>query len=307
MSQPTVLRTIVGMPAYNESKYIGSLILQARQYADEVIVVDDGSSDRTATIAELAGVTVVRHGENRGYGAAIQSILSEARKRQPDVLVIMDADAQHDPGEIPSLVRAVKEGSDLVVGSRQIGRENIPAYRKIGQKVLTGLTGVLSKEKLSDTECGFRAYSRKAIAILNPKEKGMAISAEIISEAFAHGLKVTEIPVSAIYTVDGSSLSPVSHGLGVLNRIMAMISERRPLLFFGLAGGILAILGILAGIGVVTTYYSSSVLATGTALLSIMLLTIGILTIFTGLILNVLVKRISSTLEQSKRTKTEHN
>lgn len=289
-------KIMVAMPAYNEEKYVGTVALQAREYADEVVVVDDGSADRTAKVAELSGATVIEHGENRGYGAAIQSILAHAKKRNPDVLVLLDADAQHDPEEITRLIKAISEGADLVIGSRKIGRTNIPRHRYFGQKVLSYFTRVLSRSKLSDTESGFRAFSRKAISVLEPKEKGMAISAETVSEATAKGLKVTEIPISVIYTEDGSTLNPVRHGFGVLNRIMVMISERRPLLFFGLCGGIFIVLGIVAGVIVLQILFTSQMLHVGTALISMLLITVGILSISTGIILNVLVKRLSDSL-----------
>lgn len=290
-------KIIAAMPAYNEGKYVGSLVVQARQYVDEVIVVDDGSTDHTSRVAELAGANVVRHGENRGYGSAIQSILAEAKKQDADILVILDADSQHNPDEIPSLVKAVSEGSDVVIGSREMQRSEIALYRRLGQRVLSRLTRVASREKLSDTESGFRAYSRKAIDTLELKETGMAVSSEIVSEANAKGLKITEVPVSVIYTEDGSTLNPVRHGVGVMNRILVMISERRPLFFFGLFGGILLVIGLVIGIIVIWAYYfSTNVLATGAALISILLVTSGLLSIFTGIILNVLVRRIDRQL-----------
>jgi len=291
-------KIIAAMPAYNEAKYIGSLILQARQYADEVVVVDDGSTDHTSKVAELAGATLVRHAENKGYGSAIQSILREAKKRSTDILVILDADSQHNPEEIPSFIKAVSEGSDLVIGSRKLGiRSNVPPLRGIGQKILSYLTNVLSGRKLSDTESGFRAYSNRAIAMLELHETGMAVSAETISAATAKGLRITEIPISVTYTKDGSTMNPVRHGVGVFNRIMTMISERKPFLFFGLVGGIFLALGLIAGGTVIWLYfYSTRVLATGTALVSVLCVTVGILSIFTGIILNVLVRRIGNSL-----------
>ena len=291
--QPKIL---VGMPAYNEEKYIGSIVLQAQQYADEVIVVDDGSTDRTLKVAKLAGATIVRHAENKGYGSAIQRILAEAKGRDSDVLVILDADSQHNPEEIPSLIKAISEGYDVAIGSRKMQKDSIPWLRRSGMKVLSYLTNILSKKKLWDTESGFRAYSRKALAMLGPKEKGMAISAEIVAEAAAKGLRVTEVPISIAYTKDGSTLNPIRHGLGNLNRIMAMISERRPLLFFGSCGSICIVLGIVAGVSVLQTLFASQVLLAGSAMISMLLITIGVLSIVTGIILNVLVKRISGSL-----------
>ncbi|MFC1908814.1 glycosyltransferase family 2 protein [Chloroflexota bacterium] len=287
-------KIIVAMPAYNEEKYIGSLVLNSRQYADEVIVVDDGSTDNTAGIAELAGASVVRHEGNRGYGSAIQSIFNEAKKRNADILVTIDADSQHNPEEIPALVKAISEGSEVVIGSREMQRNAIPTYRRIGQKVLSKLTYVVSRRKLSDTESGFRAYSQKAINELDLNEKGMAVSSEIVSTAARKGLKVTEVPVSVIYTKDSSTMNPVRHGVGVLTRIMVMISERRPLLFFGILGSISIVLGLVAGILVARTLFAIQVLNMGSALISMLLITVGVLCISTGIILDVLVRRLGN-------------
>ena len=286
------MKIIVGTPAYNEAKYIGSIVLQARQYAREVIVVDDGSIDQTLRVAQLAGATVIRHNENRGYGAAIRSIFKEAMKSEADILVILDADSQHNPDEIPILVEAVSKGSDIVIGTRKMQRKVIPFYRRIGQTVLSNLVRVLSRNKGFDTESGFRAISKEALAVLDLKETGFAACSEMISIASRKGLKVTEVPISVTYSKDSSTMNPIKHGLGVLQRIMVMISERRPLLFFGLIGSMCVIAGTALAVLVVRIFYDNQVLATGYALMSMLFVTIGILLISTGLILSVLVKRI---------------
>ena len=291
MTETSKHKIIAAMPAYNEEKYIGTMVLKTRQYVDEVIVVDDGSRDKTSEIARLAGATVIRHDRNKGYGAAIQSILAEAKRRNPDVLVLLDADAQHNPSEIPHLIKPISEGFDFVIGSRVLKKNHIPYYRRIGQKVLLYSTRVLSGKRLSDTESGFRVFSKKAITTLQLKENGMAVSAETIAEAAKRRLKVTEVPISITYTKDSSTLNPLAHGLEVLVRIIAMISERRPLFFFGLSGGILVILGLIAGVRVLQILSTSGMMPIGTALISVLFLTIGIFSIFTGIILYVLVTR----------------
>jgi glycosyltransferase involved in cell wall biosynthesis len=282
-------KIIACMPAFNEEKYIGTLVLQTRQYVDEVVVVDDGSSDGTVEIAALAGARVVKHDKNRGYGAAIQSIFAEAKKADPDILVILDADAQHNPKEIPALIKPILDGKyDVVIGSRQKQAIKIPLYRRIGQGIILRSVKTLSGDKLTDTECGFRAFSRKAVRELELNETGMAVSAETVAEANRKNLKVTQVPVDVTYTPDGSTLNPVKHGLGVLARVLAMISEQRPLFFFGLGGLILLIIGLVFFIRVVALFTDTRVLPTGNTLITVMMFALGVLFIFAGLILSVL-------------------
>jgi glycosyltransferase involved in cell wall biosynthesis len=282
---------LVGIAAYNEARYVGSVVLQARQYVDEVIVVDDGSTDNTAVVAELAGATVIRHDKNRGKGAAIQSILAEAKKGNPDILVLLDADAQHDPNEIPALIKPVLEGFDLVIGSREAQKDKTPRYRRIGQKVIFRSSRLASKANVADSESGFRALSPKAIKKLDLKAHGFAIESEMITRAVEKNLKITEVPISNIYTRDGSTLNPIRHGIDVLSRIIIMISQRRPLFFFGLAGGILLVIGLIIGIRVIDIAVTTGNLAIGSTILTALLIIAGILSIFTGVILNALGRR----------------
>jgi glycosyltransferase involved in cell wall biosynthesis len=301
MAEPSRPRVIAGLPAYNEDKYIGTLVLDTRQYVDEVIVVDDGSVDDTARIAGLAGADVLSHPQNLGYGAAIRSLLAEARKRDADILVILDADSQHDPQEIPSLVQPIQEGFDFVVGTRegQVGR--IPLYRRVGQKVILNSLNILSGQRLSDSECGFRAFSRKALDTLNLKESGMAVSAETIAEATRCNLKVTQVPVSVTYHKDGSTLNPISHGLGVFTRVLIMMSEQKPLFFFGLAGIVMMVAGLFAGAFAIGLYSRSGVVSVPWSLLAGFLLILGTISFFNGITLHAITDIVRDALSRKKR------
>jgi hypothetical protein len=291
MSKVSRLRVIAAIPAYNEERYIGSVVLKAKKHVSEVIVFDDGSTDDTTEIARLAGAIVLRQESNYGKGAAIKGILSEVRNHPPDVLIFLDADGQHNPDEIPRLVDAIQQGYDFVVGSRKAEKKKTPFYRRIGQGVLSFGAGVAAKgRKVMDTESGFRALSQKMIQDIDLTENGFAIETEMIIKATEKGLKMTEVPISAIYVQDGSTQNPVRHGLGVLNSIVSMISERRPLLFFGIGGAVLCVLGILAGIRVLASFSRTNEFAIGTAILCAVFLITGVFSVFTGIVLNILTK-----------------
>jgi glycosyltransferase involved in cell wall biosynthesis len=290
-TQQTGLKILAGICAYNEARYVGSIVLQAKQYVDDVIVVDDGSTDNTTAVAELAGATVIRHTRNKGKGAAIQSILAEAKKRNPDVLVLLDADAQHDPNEIPVLAKPISEGFDLVIGSRKAQEHKTPLYRRIGKSVIFRSSRIASRTKVYDSESGFRALSPKAIKKLDLKSQGFGIESEMIANAAEKKLKITEVPISNIYTKDGSTHHPIWHGIDVLGRIVIVISQRRPLFFFGLAGAILLVIGLIIGIRVINIAANTGELALGSTILTTMFIIAGILTIFTGIILNALGRR----------------
>ena len=290
-TQQTRVKVLAGIAAYNEARYVGSIVLQARQYVDEVIVVDDGSTDNTARVAELAGATVIRHPQNKGKGAAIQSILAEARRRNPDVLVLLDADAQHDPDEIPVLIKPISDGFDLVIGSREAQEGKTPLYRRIGKKVIFRSSRFASKTNVYDSESGFRALSPKAVNELDLQTNGFAVESEMITLAADKNLKITEVPISNIYTKDGSTLNPIRHGVDVLSRIVVMISQRRPLFVFGLVGGILLVIGLIFGFRVLGIASTTGDLAVGSAILTTLFIIAGILSIFTGIILNALGRR----------------
>ncbi len=218
-------KVIVSLPAYNEEKYIAGIVSRATRYADKVFVLDDGSTDETMWEAMGSGAEVAQHLFNKGYGVTIQDILSAARGSKFDVLVVIDADLQHDPDDIPKLVDAVKEGHDLAIGCR--AGKDVPFYRRIGGTILSVSTWMLSRVWVRDSQCGFRAYSPRAVELIRPKENGMAVSSEIVALAAWEGLKIAEVPISVRYLEDSSTHNPWKQGFYTLWRVVVMMARRR--------------------------------------------------------------------------------
>jgi glycosyltransferase involved in cell wall biosynthesis len=243
----------------------------------------------------MAGATVLRHGGNKGYGAAIQSCFQYARNHDFDVLTILDGDGQHDADQIQTVIRPImKEHVDISIGSRFLDdtSKNVPRYRRFGIGVLTRLTNAGSKEnghRVTDGQSGFRAYSRKAIEMLDPKDRDMGISAEILMQGRKRNLLFKETPISVNYDGDGSTKKPVGHGLGVIVSILKYMEVEHSLLFFGVPGIIMFSLGFGLGWMVYSHYMMTHVLALGEALVTVALLVIGVLLGMTGLILHAVI------------------
>jgi glycosyltransferase involved in cell wall biosynthesis len=288
---------LAAIPAYNEEIAIGSVILRTKKYVDMVIVIDDGSTDATSIVAKMAGADVIQHDKNLGKGAALKNAFRKARQLDADIFVCLDADGQHNPDEIPRLIDSIKNGdADMVIGSRFLKAKNsVPVYRRIGQQVLNSLTNSISTTKVTDSQSGFRAFSKKAINSLSCNEMGIGIESQLQRSADDLNLKIIEVPISCRYDVEhGSKMNPLDHGFHVINTILKIVEERRPLLFFGLPGLFFVGIGLFFGLEVVKVYTATNTFAIGTALIVILLLMVGIISIFNGIMLHAISKLIKN-------------
>jgi glycosyltransferase involved in cell wall biosynthesis len=227
---------VAAIPAYAEAANIAKVIMKIKRHVTKVVVCDDGSPDGTAEIAKGLGATVVRHARNLGYGAALSTLFKEARKLNPDAVVTLDADGQHDPGYIPELIQPIlREGVDLVIGSRFLSRDTkgkLPAYRQFGISMITKLANKVSYEKITDAQSGFRAYSSKALHAIQPTEKGMGASTQILILARQSNLRVKEIPVVTSYEGKTSKQSPITHWASVVISTVKFMPLRRQAIFY---------------------------------------------------------------------------
>jgi glycosyltransferase involved in cell wall biosynthesis len=297
---------VVAIPAYNEEKTIAKVILQAQRYVDKVIVCDDGSKDMTAEIAKRLGAEVIRHERNMGYGAALQSLFRRARELNADVLVTLDADGQHDPSEIPDVVKPVVQGTaDVVIGSRFVDAHEtaeMPLYRRFGARLIAKLVNGSSKNGVSDAQSGFRAYNRKALERLSLIEAGMGASVEILLEARKNDLKICEVPSSCKYStgeVDASTENPVSHGMGVVMSIIRLVVEEKPLLVLGIPGMACLFAGVAFGVWMLQLYAIEHQIVTNIALASIAFMLIGFFMLSTAITLYA-ISRLSRRMNGSK-------
>lgn len=283
---------IAALPAFNEETFLAKNIPLIQSYVDVVIVVDDGSTDATATISRQMGAYVVQHPENRGYGAALQTIFSTARDLNSDALVILDADGQHNPADIEKVLEPLLQGADVVNGSRFLDKKTntIPHYRKVGMKVLDTATTTAGVKKGTDTQSGFRAYGKKAISAISISGQGMSAGSEILIQISNKKLTLVEVPINVRYDIeDTSTQNPLSHGVSVLYDIIILISCLRPLPAFGIPALILVFLGIGAGYMAFSQYYLTSRFPFGLSMMSEMFLVLGLLMGVAALILNAVI------------------
>ncbi|MXR40761.1 glycosyltransferase [Halobaculum sp. WSA2] len=292
---------LIGIPAYNEEVGIGSVVLAAQEFADEVIVVDDGSVDKTVEIATEAGATVVEHSQNSGKGRAVQTLLETAQTRDFDSLVLLDGDGQHVPDDIPDVTEPILEGDcDIAIGSRYVAgeRTETPIYRRFGQRVLDVLTTGSARTKVTDSQSGFRALSPAAVQDLRIRTDGMGVESEMINDATQKGLTIEEVPIEVRYEgIDGQTHNPLRHGLSVLTFILQLVRDRHPLMFFGIPGLVLTLFGAVYGLDGILVYQSTGNFYPAKVLVAGFAVILGVLCGFCGLLLNQIANVLHTTDE----------
>ncbi|CAN5783225.1 glycosyltransferase family 2 protein [soil metagenome] len=198
------VRILIAIPVYNERRYIPGVIARVLQYARDVLVIDDGSTDETPLLLAQHPVHVLRHPRNMGYGRSLRDAFTFAEAHGYDWVITMDCDEQHEPGAIPHFVRALAEGNaDLISGSRYLASMDEasapPADRRSINLALTGEINDRLNLSLTDAFCGFKAHRVSAMARLRFTENGYAFPMQLWVQAVAAGLRISEIPVKLIY------------------------------------------------------------------------------------------------------------
>tara|TARA_B100001971_G_scaffold165592_1_gene156255 strand:- start:409 stop:1290 length:882 start_codon:yes stop_codon:yes gene_type:complete len=290
------MKITIGIPAYNEEKNIALIITKIKKITDSIIVCDDGSSDLTGEIARELGAVVISHPKNMGYGAAIRSLFLKAKELGLDSLVTLDADGQHRIEDINSVFDPINNKiTDIVIGSRFLDEksEEMPNYRKVGIKIITKVTNLSIKEKLTDSQSGFRAYGKKALQKIVPSDVGMGVSTEILIKASNLGLKVAEVPIKVHYDGNTSTHNPVSHGTSVILSTIKFTSIHNPLKFYGIPGIIFLIIGLSFIAWTLQIYAVSQQIITNISLIGIGCIVLGAVLLMTAVILFSIVTVVS--------------
>jgi len=290
---------IVCIPAYNEEVKINDVVKKALLYVDKVVVCDDGSSDNTATVAKKAGAIVVSHKTNQGYGAAISTLFDYCRKNNAEIMVTLDGDGQHNPDQIPDLISVIiKHNVDVVIGSRALRDDkDLPSYRRTGIKIITSTINSATNLKVTDSQSGFRAYSKTAIDLIRPTESGMSASTEILLKISTYGLSIAEVPITVSYTGDTSTEHPVSHGAHVIGTTLKYVSIKHPMYFYGIPGILLFISGLIMGVSFLDGYLDpvAPKVLYGLILGSIISILLGSMMIITSILLFSMANLIRGT------------
>ncbi len=222
-----LLRVVAAIPCFNTERYIFDVVTRTRKQVDKVIVINDGSKDDTTRQAQNAGAIVFSHAFNQGYGEAINSCFKAASRDNTDILIIIDGDGQHNPDEITRLIAPIiNDGADMVIGSRFLNGLNMPHYRRFGIGVITWLWNFGSKTKVTDSQSGFRAYTKEAYEKLTGSETGMNASIETLERARRAKLKIREVPITCTYEHSFISHGAIKHGLGVALAVVKIRTSR---------------------------------------------------------------------------------
>jgi len=193
------MKIIAVIPAYNEEKTVGKVVKETKKYVDEVIVVNDGSSDRTGEVGKKEGAIVVDHIVNMGLGFALMTGSEVAIKRGADIIVTIDGDGQHDPKEIPKLIDTLIDNNlDIVIAYRPPS-QNMPFIKKIGNIMLYFASKLLFGVDVKDTQSGFRAYTSEAYKKIKWNSTGYSVASEIIKNIGREKLKYREVEIKTIY------------------------------------------------------------------------------------------------------------
>ena len=294
------MKVIVTIPAFNEEKSIREAVIGVKKvmnsgrYDYKILFVDDGSTDRTAEIARKAGAMVYSHPKNYGLAECFRTELEKCIELKADAIVHIDADMQYSPDEIPKLLKEIKNGYDLVLGSRFKGKiEEMPLIKRIGNILFSKVIAQITGMNISDAQTGFRAFTRKVAEDI-PITSSHTYTQEQIIRAVKQKFRIKEVPIYFAKRERKSRLisSPFGYAIRGLINIIRTYRDYEPLKFFGIMGGSIFFLGILLGLYLVYFQFfgGGAFRHLGLMMLDVLIISIGLQILVFGFIADMLRK-----------------
>ena len=227
MADLTPPKACVLIPAYNEEKNIGRVVHAVKDLGFPVLVVDDGSKDGTAEAARAAGAEVLTPGKNQGKGTSLRLGTEWFLKRGNPVLVMMDADGQHDAADLGLFLAALQDGADLAVGDRMHKPERMPLVRVLTNRLMSWVISLIARQRVPDSQCGYRAIRREVLQKISLKTARFEIETEIILEAARAGFRIASVPIRSVYAGEESQIHPVRDTLRFVNFLAAYLISKK--------------------------------------------------------------------------------
>ena len=294
------MKIVVTMPAYNEEKTIGALInkihevMKSNGYNYKILVVDDGSRDNTAKIAKKSRAVVFSHPKNYGLAESFETEIEKSLELNADAIVHIDADGQYLPKEIPNLLAEIKNGYDLVLGSRFKGKiESMPLIKRFGNKAFSRVISNISGISITDAQTGFRAFTRKVAENIKI-QSDYTYTQEQVIKAVRGKFRIKEVPVYFAKRKDKSRLisNPFGYAIKAWISIIRIYRDYEPLKFFGMVGALILSIGFILGLYLVYVQFFAEGVNRhlGLMMLDIIILSIGLQTIIFGFIADMLKK-----------------
>jgi len=295
---------VIVIPTLNEEYGIASTINSikkslAGKFSFQMLLVDGASTDKTVEIAKSLGSKVLRQ-RRKGYGDALQTGFYYVDTRMnSSITVMIDADGTYEPEDIPKMAEIIMKGeADFVIGDRfaNMDKKAMTRLNRFGNKVLSAIARKLLKIKVSDTQCGLRAFRSDLANIFYTTASGMPFATEMLAATKSYQIKIKEIPTSYHERIGETKLTPIHDGMKILGTIIRLLRDTRPLALFGSIGLFLIAVGLIGGIEVILEYFKTgTVVRIPTAVLSSLLIILGVQSISLGLISDLISSRTHDT------------
>ena len=279
------MQIVITIPAHNEEKTIGILIgrihkvMKNDRYKYKILVVDDGSTDKTIKAAKNSGAVVYSHPKNYGLAETFRTEIEKSLELGADVIVHIDADLQYQPEEIPKLIDEINKGYDLVLGSRFMGKiEYMPFVNRIGNTAFSKVVSQIAEMKISDAQTGFRAFTKEFAKKVVIRSEHTYTQEQII-RAVKNKFKIKEVPIYFAKRKDKSRLisSPFSYALRAWINILRIYRDYKPLRFFGVIGFLIFSLGFFIGLYLIYLHFTAGIVGHFALLmLDVVILSIGL-------------------------------